>query len=1164
MLQSTSLRGPRARRALPLLALVVLVALAVLGARGAHAATVDQTVEKDGITYAFELDQAAHTALLHDIEDPATPTAVSVPETVEVDGETYTVTGVQFFYTRERRTNVTALELPDTLTSIDGSFQRFSSVTELTIPGSVTQFNGSFENMDSLQTLTFAEGVREIGQGAGSMVSGCGSLTTIILPSTLETINANACFSNATALTTISLPDDLQFGSSTLGHFSGCTSLKSMTLPKSMTQIPLRMFDGCTSLTTVTASLPITKIGSSAFSGCTVLTTIPDLGSVTQIDSYAFNKCESLAGPVDLSNVTSLGSYAFNECRALTGNVNLSGLTTIPSYAFVYTRVHVTELNPELTSIGTWAFVWADLSDVEFPDGLTTIGSYACYGADLPDPLEIPGSVTSIGKGAFGSTEVKEFHIGSGITELDASVFPKGVKKVVIDNSADNVKFTGDLPEGVTLEYTLPSLGAVGDEISDDGPSLQKAVNVAETGAVIELKKDVELKNTLTIPTGKDVTIRATNEDRYLFSLETSNVNDLVKVEAGASVTFEGEGDARLVLLGKNATGSAVTSKGAVTLGTGSLVTKTYLNESSAGVVEARGKDASVTIAGGSISDNKIISNAAYAGSVYVADGARFSMTSGDISNNDASAANTLTGSAGVYMTDGATGELKGGNISGNKGHRGPAVFLYSDEEGDENRVTFTQSGGAISDNTSTKVGTVDSAGAVYVESNAKYHLVDGEICDNSAGTGAGGGVCVADWNLQNNLPEFKTAFVMDGGVVSGNSANYGGGIYSYTNGVQLNAGEISGNRAFSTGGGVYSEGNSAYYGTIHVKNALVTGNTAQQGGGLYFCATGSGAISSADGMAVYGNAAVDGTDMGAAGDDVVFTKGANDDYLLTLDTRLLGGGAVRWVTDGGVYLSSTGLSVHPTTSDKPRYDASNPVDISAEELSSGLKSCYAIKAVVGEGGAAQAEKDARLVISGNTATRGGGIGSNGGVVSGTDEKIAVRVSKVWDDGDNQDGIRPDSVTVRLFNGGNEIDAMTLTAADGWEGVFENLPADGDFSVVEDVPEGYEASVSGDVENGFVVTNAHEPAVPVDPDEPEGPEDPGEPETPEQPGEPGGPSEPETPAKPGDPGESRNPDDPKIPATGDPSSAAVLLAGATGALALALARAARATRNPRG
>lgn len=1139
MLQSTSPRGQRARRALPLLALVVLVALAVLGARGAHAATVDQTVEKDGVTYTFELDQTTHTALLYDIEDPATPTAVSVPETVEMDGETYTVTGVQFFFTSERLTNVTALELPGTLTSIEGSFQRFSNVTELTIPGSVTQFNGSFQNMDSLQTLTFSEGVREIGQNAGSMVSGCDSLTTINLPSTLEAINANACFSNATALTTINLPDGLQFGSSTLSHFSGCTSLTSMTLPKSMTQIPMSMFSGCTSLATVTATSPITKVGSSAFSGCTALTTIPDLSAVTQIDSYAFSGCTVLPGPVDLSSVTSLGSYAFNECRALTGEVYLSGLTTIPSHAFVYTHVRVTALNPALTSIGTWAFVWADLSGVDLPDTLQSIGSYACYGATLPDPVVVPDSVTSIGTGAFATTNATEFSIGSGLEEIDASIFPADTQKITIDNSADNVKLTGSLPAGAQLTYTLPSLGAVGDSVSAGGPSLQEAVNASKPGEVIEVEKDVQLSKTLTIPADKDVTIRAVDADRYLFSLEESTVHDLVEVEPGGSVAFEGEGDARLVLLGKNATGSAVTSEGAVTLGAGSLVTKAYLDESSAGVVEARGKDASVTIAGGSISDNKIVSNASYAGSVYVADGARFSMTSGDVSNNDASAANTLTGSAGVYMTDGATGELSGGSISGNAGHRGPAVFLRSDRDGEQNRVRFTQTGGAISDNTSTKVGTVDSAGAVYVESNAEYHLVDGEICDNSAGAGAGGGVCVADWNLQNNLPEFKTAFIMDGGVVSGNSANYGGGIYSYTNGVELNAGEISDNRAFSTGGGVYSEGNSTYYGTIHVKNVLVTGNTAQQGGGLYFCATGSGAISSADGMAVYGNAAVDGADMGAAGDDVVFTKGTNDDYLLTLDTRLLGGGAVRWVEDGGVYLSSTGQSVHPTTSDKPRYDASNPVDVSAEELGSGLRSCYAIKAVVGEGGAAQAEKDARLVISGNTATRGGGIGSNGGVVSGTDEKIAVRVSKVWDDGDNQDGIRPDSVTVRLFNGENEIDAMTLTAANGWEGVFENLPADGGFSVVEDVPEGYEASVSGDVDNGFVVTNVHEP------------EGPGKPETPVEPGKPEGPGKPENP---GDPG------DPKIPATGDPSCAAVLLAGGTGALALALARSARSRR----
>ena len=1162
-LSQEKMMGGGIARILPALLTLLVVLLGAPSA--AYAETVEKNVEVDGITYTFEIDTDALTAELYGIENPAASTAVSVPGTVEVDGVTYTVTSMYFSSFGDSLPNITSLELPDTLTSIQGSFRCFSGVSEITIPSSVKVFEASFQNMDSLQTLTFSEGVREIGQSAGSMVSGCEALTTINLPSTLEAINANSCFSNATALTTISLPDGLQFGSSTLGHFSGCTSLTSMTLPKSMTQIPMSMFSGCTSLATVTATSPITKVGSSAFSGCTALTTIPDLGSVTQIDSYAFNECAALPGPVDLSSVTSLGSYAFNECRALEGDVDLSGLTTIPSYAFVYTHVRVTALSPALTSIGTWAFVWADLSDVELPDILTTIGSYACYGADLPDPLEIPDSVTSIGKGAFGSTEVKEFHIGSGITELDASVFPEDVEKVVIDNSADNVRFTGTLPAGAELVYELPSLGEEGDSISEDGPSLQEAVDQAAPDEVIELEKNVELSATLVIPADKDVTIRAAGEDRYLFSLEGSGVRDLVEVEPGSSVTFEGSGDAQLVLLCKDITGSAITSEGSVTLGAGSLVTRAYFGNSSSGIVAARGEKASVTIAGGTISDNKIISNAAYTGSVYVDDGAHFSMSSGSISNNDASAANTLTGSAGVYLADGASGELSGGNISGNKGHRGSAVFLRSEKDGEQGRVTFTQSGGTISDNVCTKAGSVDAGGTVFIESNAEYHLIDGSICDNSVGVGNGGGVAAVDGNLQRGQAEYGTAFVMDGGVVSGNSANYGGGIYSYTNGVELNAGEISGNRAFSTGGGVYSEGNSDYYGTIRVKNALVTGNTAQQGGGLYFCATGSGAISSTDGMAVYGNTAVDGTDMDAAGDDVVFTKGANDNYLLTLDTRLLGGGAVRWVTDGGVYLSSTGLSVHPTTSDAPRYDASSPVDISAEELSSGLKSCYAIKAVVGEGSAAQAEKEAQLLITGNTAVRGGGIGSNGGVVSGADDKTKVSVSKIWDDEGDKDGIRPSSVTVRLFNGENEIDSMTLSADNDWTGVFENLPLGGDYSVAEDVPAGYELSVSGSASEGFVLTNAHvpeepeEPEGPGGPEEPDGPEEPGGPSEPGNPDEPNGPDdsddpkEPGGPAEPGDPEEPGTPagsKDPVIPETGDASCVGVLLASGGGVAAL--------------
>ena len=45
---------------------------------------------------------------------------------------------------------------------------------------------------------------------------------------------------------------------------------------------------------------------------------------------------------------------------------------------------------------------------------------------------------------------------------------------------------------------------------------------------------------------------------------------------------------------------------------------------------------------------------------------------------------------------------------------------------------------------------------------------------------------------------------------------------------------------------------------------------------------------------------------------------------------------------------------------------------------------------------------------------------------------IVEKKEKVWDDADNQDGIRPDSVTVRLWNGDEEVATTTATAASGW------------------------------------------------------------------------------------------------------------------------------------
>jgi len=99
-------------------------------------------------------------------------------------------------------------------------------------------------------------------------------------------------------------------------------------------------------------------------------------------------------------------------------------------------------------------------------------------------------------------------------------------------------------------------------------------------------------------------------------------------------------------------------------------------------------------------------------------------------------------------------------------------------------------------------------------------------------------------------------------------------------------------------------------------------------------------------------------------------------------------------------------------------------------------------------------------------------------------EKISFTVEKDWDDNDDNDGIRPETVEVRLLAGGEPVENSTviLNSNNEWTYTWENLHAmnDGEkieYSVEElNVQEGYEPSISrlNDGSNGVKLTNTHE------------------------------------------------------------------------------------------
>ena len=90
-------------------------------------------------------------------------------------------------------------------------------------------------------------------------------------------------------------------------------------------------------------------------------------------------------------------------------------------------------------------------------------------------------------------------------------------------------------------------------------------------------------------------------------------------------------------------------------------------------------------------------------------------------------------------------------------------------------------------------------------------------------------------------------------------------------------------------------------------------------------------------------------------------------------------------------------------------------------------------------------------------------------------DMTSVSGTKTWADNDDQDGIRPDSITVKLMNGNAEVDSRTVTGPE-WKYTFSNLPkyANGveiAYTIAEADVEGYTSEP-----DGYNLTNTHTPA----------------------------------------------------------------------------------------
>ena len=584
----------------------------------------------------------------------------------------------------------------------------------------------------------------------------------------------------------------------------------------------------------------------------------------------------------------------------------------------------------------------------------------------------------------------------------------------------------------------------------------------AADGIPVELIIDNTILFTeqIVIPKNADITLKGSGTLERSPDLNSSSGGPIV-VQKGAKLTIDG-----ITLDGKQIEthydnnshdGYWIKTEGTLILNSGT-VTGNHNIGAFGGVIAVVGSQAHFEMNGGSIENNKstVPGRSQYSAPVTAVGGASFTMNGGFIQNNDYS--DTMnTGAVYINPQDGNSSfEMNGGYIRNNQAHSG-AVFVGDIQPDYTHIASFIMNNGTISDNTVSA-----GSGGIFILANGKAVMNDGLISGNTGNCGGGvgtndryaeqnigaAGIRIEDWSTTYKVP---AAFTMNGGTISGNKAmDCGGGVYVASNTVVLNAGQILNNTALDQGGGIYV-GTIPY--VLHMYNAVIAENTASVlGGGIWSCPTGDVTIHVNNGGAVFDNTAL----QNAAGDDFVSVP-RSENYITTLSERMLGGGKADYYTDGKV-LENSGVLGQPDPS-VPRFEPANPGSPITDIINS--TDSYALKVITNDAAKQLANEKASLFITGNHSERGGGIGTNGSVVIGTEDNWKLNVTKIWNQVP-ESNYQDKEISIRLKIGDYELDTITLNQENNWTGSFTHLPSPDTLQgkVITVIEEGSEYNVS--------------------------------------------------------------------------------------------------------